>query len=144
METLHDLKYKVQEIMTEKDKEASAIDAYAEQLEDRISKFDAVISSLERAIQLLTDSKEAKSRHREDQEQLVEFRRKLEQEKWLEEMRMEMRKQFQKKIKKKIQKGSCQNWLFLSLRVQPTSSETNSRLRLINGITQVLLQNIHI
>ena len=97
METLHDLKYKVQEIMTEKDEEASAIDAYAEQLEDRISKFDAVISSLERAIQLLTDSEEAKSRHREDQEQLVEFQRKLEQEKWLEEMRLEMRKQFEKK-----------------------------------------------
>ena len=47
METLHDLKYKVQEIMTEKDEEASAIDAYVEQLEDRISKFDVVISSLE-------------------------------------------------------------------------------------------------
>ena len=60
-------------------------------------QFDAVISSLERAIQLLADCEEAKSRRREDQEQEVEFRRKLEQEKQLEEMRMEMRKQFQKK-----------------------------------------------
>ena len=57
MEALQDLKYKVQEIMTE---EASDIDAYAEQLEERISQFDAVISSLERAIQLLADSEEAK------------------------------------------------------------------------------------
>ena len=75
METLQDLKYKVQEIMTE---EASDIDAYAEQLEERISQFDAVISSLERAVQLLADSEEAKPRRREDQEQEVEFRRKLE------------------------------------------------------------------
>ena len=97
METLQDLKYKVQEIMTEKDEEASAIDTFAEQLEERISKFAAVISSLERAIQLLPDSGEAKSRRKEDQEQEAEFRRKLEQEKQLEVMRMEMRKQFEKK-----------------------------------------------
>ena len=74
-EALQDLKYKVQEIMTE---EASDIDAYAEQLEERISQFDAVISSLERAVQLLADSEEAKSRRREDQEEEVKFRRKLE------------------------------------------------------------------
>ena len=101
MEALQDLKYKVQEIMTEKNEEASNIDVYAEQLEERISQFDAVISSLERAIQLLADSEEAKSRRREDQEQEVEFLRKLEQEKQLEEMRMEMRKQFEKKEGKK-------------------------------------------
>ena len=59
METLQNLKYKVQEMMTKKDEEASDIDAYAEQLEERISKFDAIISSLERAIQLLPDSEEA-------------------------------------------------------------------------------------
>ena len=75
METLQDLKYKVQEIMTE---EASDIDAYAEQLEERILQFDAVILSLERAVQLLADSEEAKPRRREDQEQEIEFRRKLE------------------------------------------------------------------
>ena len=74
-EALQDLKYKVQEIMTE---EASDIDAYAEQLEERILQFDAVISSLERAVQLLADSEEAKPRRREDQEQEVKFRRKLE------------------------------------------------------------------
>ena len=75
MEALQDLKCKVQEIMTE---EASDIDAYAEQLEERILQFDAVISSLERAVQLLADSEEAKPRRREDQEQEVKFRRKLE------------------------------------------------------------------
>ena len=80
METLQDLKYKMQEIMTEKNKEASDIDPYAEQLEERISQCDAVISSLERSIQQLVDSEEAKSRRREDHEQEVEFRRKLEQE----------------------------------------------------------------
>ena len=101
METLQDLKYKVQEIMTEKNEEASDIDAYVEQLEERISQFDAVISSLERAIQLLAHCEEAKSRRKEDQEQEVEFRRKLEQEKQLEEMRIEMRKQFEKKEEKK-------------------------------------------
>ena len=101
METLQNLKYKVQEMMTKTDEEASDIDAYAEQLEERISKFDAIISSLERAIQLLPDSEEAKSRCREDQEQEVEFRRKLEQEMQLEEMRIEMRKQSEKKEEKK-------------------------------------------
>ena len=73
MEILQDLKYKVQEIMTEKNEEASDIDAYAEQLEERISQFDAVRSSLESAIQLLENSEEAKSRRREDHKQEVEF-----------------------------------------------------------------------
>ena len=91
----------MREITTNKDEEASVIDAYAEQLEERISQFDAVILSLERAIQLLVDSKEAKSRGTEDQEQEVEFRRKLQQEKQLKEMRIEMRKQFEKKEEKK-------------------------------------------
>ena len=89
---------------------------YAEQLEERIAKIDAVISSLVRAIQLLADSEGAKSRSRDDQEQELEFRIKLEQEKQLEEMRIEMRNSPRRK---KIQKQSCQNWLFLSLRVQP-------------------------
>ena len=65
MEALQDLRYKVQEIMTEKNEEASDIDAYAEQLKGRISQFDTVILSLERAIELLADSEEAESRRRE-------------------------------------------------------------------------------
>ena len=52
--------------MTEKDEEASAIDANVEQSEERISKFDAVIWRLERAIQLLADNEAVKSRQRED------------------------------------------------------------------------------
>ena len=80
MELLQDLKYKVQEIMNKKDEEASAIDEYKEKLEERISTLDALISSLERPIQLLADSEEVKPIYTEDQEQDVEFRRKLEQE----------------------------------------------------------------
>ena len=64
MGTLQDLKYKVQEIMTEKDEEVSALDAYIEQL---ISKFDSVFSSFERVIPLLADSVEAESSDRDDQ-----------------------------------------------------------------------------
>ena len=101
MGNLQDLKYKIQEIMTEKDEEASVIETYTEQLEERISKFDAVLSNLERAIQRLADGEEAKSRRKEDQDQEVEFRRKLEQEKLLEEMRIEMRKKLEKKEERK-------------------------------------------
>ena len=64
--------------MNEKGEEASAIDAHTEQLEERKPKFEAVISSLEKAIQLLAAREEAKSRRREDQEKGVEFRRELE------------------------------------------------------------------
>ena len=64
MGTLQDLKYKVQEIMTEKDEEVSAIDAYIEQL---ISTFDSVFSSFERVISLLADSVEAESIGKDDQ-----------------------------------------------------------------------------
>ena len=76
MGTLQDLKYTLQEIRTEKDEEVSAIDVYTEHLAERISKFDAVTSNLEREIQLLADSEEAKSKRREDQEQGVAFQRK--------------------------------------------------------------------
>ena len=41
--------------MTVKDKEAIDIDAYPEQLEERISNFEVVILSLKRAIQLLAE-----------------------------------------------------------------------------------------
>ena len=71
METLQDLKYTVQEIVTEKDEEASAIDAYTEQLAKRMSKFDAVLWSLERAIQLLADSEEAARRNENGDEKAV-------------------------------------------------------------------------
>ena len=57
MGTLQDLKYKVQEIIPQKNEEASDIGVYAEQLEERISQLDAVISSLEGAIQILADSR---------------------------------------------------------------------------------------
>ena len=76
MGTLKDLKYKMQEIMTEKDEEASVTDAYTDQLEKRILKFDDVISSLERAF----NSKQIVRKRNpgaEDQEQKVEFQRKL-------------------------------------------------------------------
>ena len=76
MGTLQDLKYTLQEIRTKKDEEVSAIDAYTEHLVERISKFDGVTSNLEREIQLLADSDEAKSKRREDQEQEVAFQRK--------------------------------------------------------------------
>ena len=50
--------------MTKKNEQASDIDAYAVQLKKRISQFDIVILSLERATQLLADSEEVKSRRR--------------------------------------------------------------------------------
>ena len=55
METLQDLKHKVQEIMKDKNKKASAIDAYTEQLQEKILQLDKVILSLGGAIQLLLD-----------------------------------------------------------------------------------------
>ena len=55
METLQDLKHKVQEIMKDKNKKASAIDAYTEQLQEKILQLDKVILSLGRAMQLLLD-----------------------------------------------------------------------------------------
>ena len=50
--------------MTVKDKEASDIDAYPEQLEERISNFELVILSLKRAIQLLAEDGGIKNRRR--------------------------------------------------------------------------------
>ena len=46
---------------------------YAEQLEERIAKIDAVISSYVRAIQLLADSEGAKSRSRDDKNRSWNF-----------------------------------------------------------------------
>ena len=48
--------------MTVKDKEAIDIDAYPEQLEERISNFEVVILSLKRAIQLLAEDGGIKNR----------------------------------------------------------------------------------
>ena len=62
--TLQHLKYKVLEIMTEKDEDVSFINAYIEQLEDRLSKFEAAILSLKISIQVLADNEKAKSRYR--------------------------------------------------------------------------------
>ena len=54
----------MQEIITVKDKEASDIDAYPEQLEERISNFELVILSLKRAIQLLAEDGGIKNKRR--------------------------------------------------------------------------------
>ena len=52
----------MQEIITVKDKEASDIDAYPEQLEERISNFELVMLSLKRAIELLAEDGGIKNR----------------------------------------------------------------------------------
>ena len=72
MESLQDLKYKVQGIMTEKNEKPSDIDAHAEQLEERMSQFDAVISSLARGIQLLADCEECSSRRKKERKKKIQ------------------------------------------------------------------------
>ena len=72
MESLKDLKYKVQGIMTEKNEKPSDIDVHAEQLEERMSQFDAVISSLERGIQLLADCEECNSRRKKERKKKIQ------------------------------------------------------------------------
>ena len=54
----------MQEIITVKDKEASDIDAYPEQLEERISNFELGILSLKRAIQLSAEDGGIKNKRR--------------------------------------------------------------------------------
>ena len=72
---------------------------------------------------------------------MVEFRRKLEQERQLEEMIMEIKKQFEKKKEKRKEDLKAKlPKLVISrrLRVQPwigSSSAINLRLRLIKRIT---------
>ena len=63
------------------------------QLDEDVSKFHLVVQSLDRAIQRLADGDETKSGYRDYQDQEDKVRRRFNQERKLEEMKMNVRPQ---------------------------------------------------
>ena len=59
-----------------------------------MARFDGVVSELEKSVKRLNDGEQAKTRSKVDQEQKENFRRRYEEEMWLEEVRTEMRKKY--------------------------------------------------
>ena len=106
MGSIHELKYKVQEIMIEKDEpEKEQIRLHKEQLDEKVIRFDAAVASFEDKMKQLADGEEVKMKQQEDQDQEEEFWRRMEQEKRLEEMLFEMRKQLEKKKDRKTEES---------------------------------------
>ena len=116
--------------------ESKARYEFTTKIEKDMAWLDGVVSELEKSVKRLNDGEQAKTRSKVDQEQEENFRRRYEEDMWLEEMRMEMRKKYVDSEGKRAQvsliKLNYQNWLFRSLRVQPwigSTFGTNSRQR---------------
>ena len=93
-DVLQDLKCKVQELMISESEESKAIDEFTTKIEEDMTRFDGVVSELEKSVKRLNDGEQAKTRSKVDQEQEENFRRRYEEEMRLEEMRMAMRKKY--------------------------------------------------
>ena len=59
-----------------------------------MTRFDGVVSELEKSVKRLNDGEQAKTRSKVDQEQEEHFRRRYDKEMRLEKMKMEMRKKY--------------------------------------------------
>ena len=94
LDVLQDLKYKVQELMISESEESKEIDEFTMKIKEDMTRFDGVISELEKSVKRLNDGEQAKVRSKVDQDQEGNFRRRYEEEMRLEEMRMEMRKKY--------------------------------------------------
>ena len=94
LDLLQDLKYKVQELMISESEESKAIHEFTTKIEEDMTRFDGVVSELEKSVKRLNDGEQAKTRSKVDQEQEEHFRRRYDKEMRLEKMKMEMRKKY--------------------------------------------------
>ena len=94
LEILQDLKYEEQEIMVAGDKEDEAVNVgeWCELLDERLARFDEFVGKLKGELSIASDREEAESRRKEDLIQEERFRRRMEEEVKIEEMKMEMKK----------------------------------------------------
>ena len=122
--------------MISESEESKAIDEFTTKIEEDMGWLDGIVSELEKSVKRLNDGEQAKTRSEVDQEQEDNFRRRYEEDMWLEEIRMEMRKKYVDSEGKRVQvnliKLNYQNWLFRNFTVQPwigSTFGTNSRQR---------------
>ena len=94
LETLQDLTYEEQEIMVTGDKEDEAVNVgeWCELLDERLARFDEFVGKLKGELSIASDREEAEARRKEDLIQEERFRRRMEEEVKIEEMKMEMKK----------------------------------------------------
>ena len=94
LEILQDLKYEGQEIMVAGDKEDEAVNVgeWCELLDERLARFDEFVGKLKEELSIASDREEAEARRKEDLIQEERFRRRMEEEVKIEEMKMEMKK----------------------------------------------------
>ena len=94
LEKFQDLKYEGQEIMFAGDKEDEAVNVgkWSELLDERLARFDGFVGKLKEELSIASDRKEAEARRKEDLIQEERFRRRMEEEVKIEEMKMEMKK----------------------------------------------------
>ena len=94
LEILQDLKYEGQEIMVAGDKEDEAVNVgeWCELLDERLARFDGFVGKLKEELSFASDREEAEARRKEDLIQEERFRRRMEEEVKIEQMKMEMKK----------------------------------------------------
>ena len=94
LEILQDLKYEGQERMVAGDVEDEAVNVseWCEVLDERLARFDEFVGNLKEELFIASEREEAEARRKEDLIQEERFRRRMEEEVKIEEMKMEMKK----------------------------------------------------
>ena len=94
LEILQDLKYEGEERMVAGDVEDEAVNVseWCEVLDERLARFDEFVGNLKEELFIASEREEAEARRKEDLIQEERFRRRMEEEVKIEEMKMEMKK----------------------------------------------------
>ena len=94
LKILQDLKFKGLERIVAGDEDNKAVNVgdQRELLDERLARFDGFVGKLKEELSIASDREEAESRRKEDLIQEERFRRRMEEEVKIEEMKMEMKK----------------------------------------------------
>ena len=87
-EEIHEMKYKVQEMMIESNAKEGAIDKWTAELDEKLEKMEQPMADMEEAIKNWDRRKSVKEKNQEEQR----FERRIREGKQLEEMRQELQK----------------------------------------------------
>ena len=92
LDTIQDMKYEVQEMMIVDNVEDAIVDEWVSITNEKMERYRELVDRLKGCLEDLREKKEAEIRKKEDEMQEERFKRRMEEELKIEEMKLEMKK----------------------------------------------------
>ena len=90
LETMQDIKYKVQEFMGSNEEQMENLEEWSNQLEERVLRYDVLIDKLKNELRVIMKKEEDQEKQKEDEKHQENFRRRLEGELVIEKKKLEI------------------------------------------------------